>query len=336
MNFLLMEMTHLRYWMPLVIEGNKRGIQSVFYIAPSHKYNCPHKYESVLAQLVIHHNVLFKDIADVKSAKGLLFSNEKTGVNFVAKAKDTKKVVCTYQTDFIESYKHYIDVADHVLMPSRSIADYYNLHTDKNLYLGIPKYDIEIDKSSVLNKYSLPKDGKFATLISPKGRDQAHVDFPNLMACLDMMGYTVLFKSRGKDPVSSTWKQALKSNGHYCFLDDSWYPHTTQELLSISDIAINFGSTTVEECVMHNVPLINFDIKPEFRNGSKRPYRVTHDYLYRYGYCVDMNKKFTHAEFAAAITYLNLTDLDPEFRKARKDYLFDSKDTCKNLLDVLV
>ena len=290
LNFLLMEMTHLRYWMPLVLEGNKRGIKSEFYIHPSHKYNCPLKYKNVLSEIEKDHNVAMKPIKDIFTANGILFSNEKTGIDIVSKTDNLKKVVCTYQTDFIESYKAYVDKVDHVLMPSRNIAEYYDRHTEKNLYLGIPKYDISFDKQDVINKYSLEGE-KFVTIVSPKARDQGKVKMPNLMSYLEFLGYTILLKSRGKDPIDKSYKDVLTSQGHYYFHDNSWYPHTTQELLSISDLVVNFGSTTVEECVMQDVPLINFDVKPKFRNGSERPYRITHEYLYKYNYCVQMNNE---------------------------------------------
>ena len=344
MNFLLMEMTHLRYWIPLVIEGNRRGIQSTFHIGPSYKYNCPHKYKDLLKKIGKEYNIKLEGLDNIDLCSGLLFSSEKTGINIVEKATRAKKVVSTYQTDFIESYSLYIDSADHVLMPSRFIADYYNLHTDKNLYLGIPKYDVALNKEQILKKYSLPTGRKYLTYISPKARDQERISGNWLMECFDQMGYTVLYKTRGKDPLTRAWTDALSQRGHYCFTDDSWYPHTTQELLEISEIACNFGSTTIEECVMQRVPLINFDIKPEIRNGSKRPHRVTHEYLYKYDYCVQVNPDTVrpghYKEVLAAASHLN-NQLDSpemalEFDKSTKNHLFDRKDICKKILDVLL
>ncbi len=131
-------------------------------------------------------------------------------------------------------------------------------------------------------------------------------------------------------------KRLLQDNGDHYFEDTSWYPHTTQELLQISDIVINFGSTTIEECIMQNVPLINFDVKPAVRNGSKRPYRVTHEYLYGYNYCIQMKKDFSEAELSAAVNYLTSTDLTEEFKKARQKHLFDHKGSCKRILDKLL
>ena len=336
MNFLLMEMTHLRYWMPLVIEGNKRGIQSTFYVGPSNKYNCPSRHHSLLNKLSEEHSINILPVNAIPNAEGLLFSSEKTGIKLVEQAKNTKKIVCTYQTDFIESHKNYIDVVDHVLMPSKFCAENYRLTSKKNLFLGIPKYDSKLNKEDILHKYSISKDGRKALIIWPKGRDEGKVNMNTLLTSLKKMGFTLLAKTRGKDPLSSLAQEALKKSKDFYFEDNSWYPHTTQELLEISDVAINFGSTTIEECVMQNVPLINFDIKPEVRNGSKRPYRVTHDYLYNYDYCLQMNQNFVEKEMFAAVHYLiNSTHLDREFKKARQNHLFDHKDSCKKILDTL-
>ena len=336
MNFLLMEMTHLRYWMPMVIEGNKRKIQSTFYIGPSHKYNCPMRHESVLKKLAQKHNINILPLSAVKSSNGLLFSSEKTGINIVKEAKNAKKVAVTYQTDFIESYHLYVDQVDHVLMPSKFCAEYYGLTTEKNLFLGIPKYDVFLDKGEILEKYSIPADKKKALIVWPKRRDEGQVDIKSIFNALKKQGFTLLVKTRGKDPLTQEAIQTLREKGDFYFEDDSWHPHTTQELLEISDIVVNFGSTTIEECVMQDVPLINFDVKPEFRNGNKKEFRVTHDYLYGYDYCVELPKDFKESQATAAITYLTGTDLSAEFKKARQNHLFDHKDSCKRILDVLL
>ena len=277
-----------------------------------------------------------KHVFEISSAKGLMFSSEKTGINYLDSLSNCKKVISTYQTDFIECYKEYAEKADHILMPSEFCAEFYDRKSNKNLYLGIPKYDTELKKEEILNKYNLSPDKKYVTYIAPKARDQAKVDSRDVISYLHNSGYTVLFKSRGKDPIDPEWHSALKKLGHHSFEDTSWYPHTTQELLEISDFAVNFGSTTIEECIMHDVPLINFDVKPAVRNGSKRPYRVTHEYLYNYKYCIQLEKDFSQAQFSAAVSYLTSTDLTEEFKKARQNHLFDHKDSCKRILDVLI
>jgi len=106
--------------------------------------------------------------------------------------------------------------------------------------------------------------------------------------------------------------------------------------LTISDFAVNFGSTTIEECVMHDVPVINFDVKPEFRHGRRMPYRVTHSYLYEYDYCIQMEKDFSNNDMESAIERLTTENLQKEFQEARINHLYDHKNSCKNILDMLL
>ena len=47
MNFVLSEMSFLKYFMPLIIEGNKRNIKSHFYIFEHNKYTSPFKQKNI-------------------------------------------------------------------------------------------------------------------------------------------------------------------------------------------------------------------------------------------------------------------------------------------------
>ena len=336
LNFVLMEMTHLRYWMPLVAEGSKRGLKCSFYIGLSGKYNCPSMHQKSLYEAVNEYDVDIKPVESLENSKGILFSSEKTGINHVKKAENAKKIISTYQTDFTGCYGDYIDIADHVLMPSQFCAQYYRKNNrEKNLYLGITKYDVDIDKQNVLNKYNLPESKK-CLLIWPKIRDEGHVDMDHVLNSLKSLGYTILVKTRGKDPLVEKAKDTLIKNGDFYFEDDSWYPHTTQELLEVSDFAVNFGSTTIEECVMHNTPLVNFDVKPEFRHGKLMEHRVTHSYLYDYDYCVQLNKDFKVKEMEIAANYLTKNDHSNQFEECRINHLYTHKNSCKKILDMLI
>jgi len=336
-GFILREMTHLRYWMPLVLEGNNRGLKSVFYIASSQKYNCPLLYMDKIKDLAKKHNIEIRPFGEAKKCTGVLFSSEnRWGIEILKKTPSTKKVVCTYQTDFVESYNNfYKEVADYILMPSEFCAKYYRCTEGNNLYLGIPKYDASFTEEEALKNNKL-QDTNNVLLVWPKNRDLGRINMEKLLKFLLKSGFRVLAKTRGKDPIPRKHKEMLKKNGGRHLEDRSWFPHTTQELLETSKLVINFGSTTIEECVMHNVPLINFDIKPSVRNGNKKKFRVTHDYLYNYNYCIQLKTDFTEGQLQAAIKYLTSADLKEEFRKARQNHLFDHKDSCKRILDVLL
>ena len=83
----MQEMTHLRYFMPLVLEGNKMGLKSTFFVGPSGKYNCPFRYRELLADLSIRHKIDISNLQNAKNCKGILFSSEKTGIDIVKSNK---------------------------------------------------------------------------------------------------------------------------------------------------------------------------------------------------------------------------------------------------------
>ncbi len=337
LNFILREMTHLRYWMPLVIEGEKRGLKSSFFVAPSNKYNCPFVHKKVIQQISKDHGVGIKDWQEAKKVETILFASEnRWGIDILKTAKKATKVVCTYQTDFVESYnKFYKNIADYILMPSKFCAEFYECTEGKNLYLGIPKYDVEFSKEEVFERNML-EDENNILLIWPKLRDMSKVDMDKLLNLLLKTGYRILAKTRGKDPIPRSYKKLLKENGGRFFEDRSWHPHTTQELLSVSKLAVNFGSTTIEECVMQNVPVINFDVKPKTRNGNEKRWRVTHDYLYDYDYCIQLENDFKEKQLIASVQYLVNTNLDSEFKKSRQNHLFDHSNSSKKILDFIL
>ena len=339
-NFLLREMTHLRYYIPIVEEGNRRGIKSCFYLLSSGKYNCPTKHKDICKQVAEEYNIeLFVD-GTANDVEGFWFVNESSGLEVtqeVAEAGNAKIVVTTYQTDFTQCYPKYKDIADYIVMPSENIAKYYGFESEKNLYVGIPKYDTVLNKEEILKKYNLDSNKKKVLMIWPKTRDLAK--FPiDIVKNFNELGWQVMVKARAKDPLSSSTIDYMQKNGNEVFYD-GWFPHTSQELLEVSDLVVNCGSTTIEECVMHEVPLINFDIKPEIRHGVKQQHRVTHDYLYKYDYCINLtglDSNFSTAMLNDMIQTLFQRDLKSEFKKCKQEWLYDHKNTCKNLLDVIL
>ena len=85
LNFLLREMTHLRYFIPIVKEGNKRGLQSLFYVIPSYKYNCPEKHVLVLNSVGQKHNIIFKKGQEITNAPGIIFTSEESGIDLITR-----------------------------------------------------------------------------------------------------------------------------------------------------------------------------------------------------------------------------------------------------------
>jgi hypothetical protein len=311
-------MTFARYFIPLIIEGNKRGIKSKLFFERKQKYNCPVLHMDALRSLSSEHDFEIHDTLELKKhPKSLVFSVEGIGLNYIDEDNDC--IVLTYMVDYRDHYKNYINRSKNVIFPSKYMADLYNCESDKNLYLGSPKYDFDFDLDSIIKKYNLNKDKKNAFVILPKTRDAPIFanNFLKLYDCLHNLGYSIITKTRGKDAYSSFL-------GDFHFMDYSWHPHDTMELMHVSDIVINFSSTSIKECILLNKPLVNFNIKPfdRFLND-----------LYKHDYCIDLPINFEPLELKESILKLTKTDLSEDYQKAKDLYLFEPGEVSESILE---
>ena len=320
MNFILSEMTFLRYYAPLVAEGNSRGIKSKFFILGNHKYNNPLAFQDQLKEFCKENQVEMYELEDIKDHFGVTFTIEGMWAG-MTKLEDPRNtmVSLTYMTDFYPLYDNYIDVVDHVIMPSRYFADYLGYHGPKNLYLGSPKYDVTLDKNEIISKYGLSNNKK-ALFIAPRLRDTDRVDILRLYEILREQGFDVVVKTRGKDPI-----RREPYRGDYYFADDCWFPHTSMELLAVSDLVINFSSSAIKEAVLLKKPVINFHIKP---------FKMPLEYLYDYEYCEVFGNEINEKDIKNAINRLTTSDFNDIFDKVIKDFLFTGNSS-KRILDHL-
>tara|TARA_Y100001973_G_C5195130_1_gene333693 strand:- start:449 stop:1414 length:966 start_codon:yes stop_codon:yes gene_type:complete len=318
MNFVATETTFLRYFLPLIIEGNKRKISSKLFISPNNKYNNPYSYISNIKEYANNYGFELFDLDQIANHPDITFFVEGCGADRVP--YDREKISFTYMTDFSLSYKNYIDKVDYVVHPSEFFAKYYKIEGNKNLYLGSPKYDIELKDKDILSKYNLTNDKK-ALIMFPRNRDLHLIDIRKIYRSLSDLGYKIMVKTRGKDPVTDK-----NNKGDYYFEDCSWFPHTGMELIRVSDLIINFSSTTIKECVLLSKPVINFHIKP-----FKKPL----DFLYNYGYCDMYEKHVDEDKLRESIQRLTTVSLEDEFELSIQKHLFPVKGTCKRILDYL-
>ena len=288
MNFLIKEMTYLRYFMPLVSEGNKNGVISKFFVGKSGKYNCPNlpKHKSQLKTLTEEFNIQSYQINEVTDHPGLTFLIEGVGVNYTNDSH--KKASMTYMTDFRGLYDNYIDHVDNVIFPSKSIATHYGKINPKNLYLGSTKYDTNLSVEECLELTGLSKDEKYALIIYPRYRDLSKFPIRKIIESIKSLGMIPIIKSRGKEPCTDLM-------GCLYYEDTSWFPHTTMLLLECVDIVVNTGSTAIKECIMQRKPVINFNLKPHFHLP----------FLYQYDFCEQANfKNFNKETFQKSIERL--------------------------------
>ena len=304
-------MTFLRYFIPLTIEANKKNIKSRYFIHHSHKYNCPflkNNY-SILKRYSQLYDFQILDASLACQHDGIFFMIEGGGIEYLNEKH--KKISLTYMVDFVPSYNKYIDKADHVVFPSKFIAEYYGILSDKNLYLGSPKYDIQHNKQEILKKYNIQQDKKLALVVFPRKRDLNKANLDKIYSYLKDAGYTILVKTRGKDPVEK------KYHGDYYFVDYSWFPHDTLELLYISDVLINFGSTAIKEAALMNTPVIDFNIKPaDVLRGF--------DFLYKHNFCSVLQPDVSCEKFCLELNNLLSLNLENEYDIIREKYFFEA------------
>ena len=334
-NFVLNQLTALRYFAPIIIEAHKRGIKSHIFVQRSGKYNCPSRKENwnQIIELAKKYNMTTYEISHVNQHEGIFFFVENQGMSSVKKDENKKFITLTFAINFSTGHKReeYRKKADYVLMPSRFFADYYGTNYENNLFLGSPKFDVCFETDKIIDKYGLKRGTKKALIIFPKNRDLHKVNIKQIYMCLKQYGYDILVKTRGKDPVvNSTMNIGIAGKeasmkfslrGDHYFEDMSWYPHTTMELIHASDLIINFGSCAIEEIVMSNRPVIDFEVKK-----PSTPLGNTNDSkgfapLYEYKYAVNLEKNYSKKELESAIRYLSSNNFAEEFTKAQNTCL---------------
>ena len=260
------ECTFLRYFVPLAVEAKKRGHEVVFRFSSSGKYNCPR----------LSHN--YKQCKEIIEKYGFVEDDNAIGdICFVIEGIG-RNLACvryslTYMTDFMFLMDDYELDVDHIVMPSEYFAKKFNKVSPKNLYLGSPKYDVELNSKDIFEKYSLDKDKRYALIIYPRSRDLGKFDIEKICKELQEDNFVPIIKTRGKDPI-----RAIPDVGG--FSDESWFPHTTMELIHISDRIINTGSTMIKEAVMLDKgdAVVNYNVKPFtlleelYEKGAKKKY----------------------------------------------------------------
>ena len=299
MNFILDQMTCLKYFIPLITEGNSRGIDSKVFWRPSRKYNCPSIHIQALNNLSKQFKFqVFQAQEFPRDSEDLCFLVEGRGAELAPKCK---KIVLTSMVDFRGEgglYDQCIDKVDHYIFPNKSwvtlmpenignkatsppgVANKPKLFDkDKNLFLGSPKYDLQLDKKEIIKRYNL-SDKKKCFIFYPRKRDLEKIDINKVLEVLKKLNYEILIKYRAKENCPLQSNDTIR-----IFKDESWHPHTSLELIYVSDLVINTDSTGIKESVLFRKPVLNFKIKP-FENWL--------NFLY--------NEKF-HSELTLPINY---------------------------------
>ena len=212
----------------------------------------------------------------IDDINGNVFCMEGLSLDRINNKKNKRIISLVEQDEPTFLYKKYIDDVDNVIFPNKFLAEWFDTTTNKNLYLGSPKYDVDYDSTEICKKYNL-NDTKKCLIILPKLKDLS-VDsnlLNKIYSTLKSCNYFVIGKQRKKDSHPS-----FKNNCDL-YIEEStsyFFPWITMELISISDFIINFDSSSIEECLMLNKPLIYFSVKekkwPLIKNLGKEEFCI--------------------------------------------------------------
>ena len=291
------------------------------------KYSSPRikrNFDQIL-QLAAFFNFELFEIQELANHSGLTFMIEGVGRENLQDFHTGASL--TYQTDFTDLFSKYREEVDNIIFPSKKFAERYNCISEKNLYLGSPKYDNcmafmndgRTKRELICKKYNIPEQEKYALIAFPRLRDLSKINMINIYQCLEDMGYKIIVKTRGKDPVQ---KDSLR--GDFYFEDFTWFPHTAMELIEASDLVINFDSTLIKESTLLRKKIVNFHIKP---------FNPKLDFLYDHDFCKNLHPDTKKENIKNEINDLLTKDLTSNFDKAISDHLFEPVGVCKNILN---
>jgi hypothetical protein len=321
MNFVLSGMSFLRYFLPLIIEGNKSSLKSRVFWAKTVKYDSPDKAMLYLDNMSKQYDFELYPVDRIDDYPDITFFVEGSGWWFVHRAK--KMVSLVSMRDFTAHYDGYINSVNHVVFCSKFFSEYYGKKSPKNLYFGSPKYDVKFDKNEVLEKYGIPHDKKISLVVFPLQEHLQKINLTKIYGHLRDLGYVVIVKTRGKNKTPNNLR------GDKYFEDFSWFPHTTMELIYASDLVINFTSGTIKECLMLDRPVINFNIyKPESEQIS---------FLYNNSCCLGVDLNINTKDFKVKSEFFLSKDLKMDFYNVREKYLFQpNQNSSKKILDFVL
>lgn len=363
--FLLGEMTHLRYFIPLVKELNRRKIKSHFLIYFSHKYNCPSLHKSKLNDACAEYDIEKTPADKFREKNKIIFCVEKT-CQIAIKQKgvpvNNNFYVLTYQFDYVNSYDVYEKYAKKIIFPSKWFLEHCEsfigdkrieptkwsaekIKSTKNVFLGSPKYDVILNKEKILRKYKLTNKKKVLFLFpavaqaltsvcsargmwttnEPRGLTSEQIN--EIYDVIRKNGFEVLVKSRIKHPIIAGCE------GDRYFYDDSWFPYTSMELMQVSDLVISVDSTAAKECAIQKIPFINISLKNEEACTSTENLFSP---LFKFNFFKNYKGFPAALELDKSVKYLTNNDFSKDFEQAINSYLFQARGSSKNIIDFLI
>lgn len=335
-NFIFSSVTFLQTYIPLVIEAKNRNLKCNFFIRKNSKtYADPITHKKFYEKIIKQYDINVYSIEKIVKFKGIVFlvdgdiygPSEKYYLESCIKYLKPyhKKISFIENLNYFWSYKRYIPYMDHVIFPNKIYATFYDCVSSKNIYMGVPKYDIKFDKNDILKKFELKEDNKYVLIFYPrfdrgiKMYKNFITLYNNLILWLRNMGYKIIIKNREKlKIVNKTWD--------YQFNDIYFYPNISMELLEICDLAVYFGSSVIEEIVMAKTPFIEILMD----NVDRFPFLRDESYTYTIGKDNVPNETIFKDNIERIISNNN----NYKFDEVTNQYLFNRDKICKKIYDI--
>ena len=328
--FVLKEITYLKAYMPLIELWEKRHDIVVLINRGSVKPTNPLKHKDALRAVEPYTCRYYKTPEDIVQAcaqegtrnlitlEGAPFSREKGDVG------DLNMISITHMTDFFRLLPWYYDQTRWVLFHSEAMSKRTDFEDrdGKFLFPGLPQYIplTRLSREAVLKKYQIPRDPKRICVLGPKKKfyGQATRIIRILCRYAADRGYHLIYKTRKKDRVSPLLWWYLRKFG--TFYDTSYHPHTTLELLFVSDLAVNFDSSGIQDILMAEKPVVNFYTKP---------YRKEKD-IYAEPVIPDLPLDSSKEDIYRVFDEMMTADLRKQCRDLKLKHYIDEKDIARN------
>lgn len=274
-GFLLNSMSHLKYYIPIIIEANNKKIYSTVFIIRNNRNKsnfdnrCPYKSIDILKKYSKKYKF---NIENIEKSKNINIIFDIDGENKFFYHNTNKIISITWICDYIKNYSNYIDNIDYCIFNGKKFT--YNLfdyidkknlflkNINKNLFLGSPKFDIKMDKKNLINKYNLSDKKKYLFIFLPKINTFDEKILIYILNFFNKKNYFLLLKNRKKDDYRKELIDRFPKNHLYLSVE-CWFPHTSLELIYISEFVFNFDSSGSIESIMLDKFIIHYQCKSE-------------------------------------------------------------------------
>ena len=201
LDFIIYEMTALRYFIPIIIEANRVNIKCNFFCnwSAKKKYSNLRRNKKELEKISKKYKISLFIFNEILKRNNPILTIEDVGLDDLNRFNDNQKIFSIYYSgDFIRLYSTYIDKIEHSLLISKFFANYYDCQSSKNLYFGSPKFDINLEKKEILEKYKLNEDDRYALVFYPKIRDRNKINIKDIYSVLRELNFKIIVKLSSK------------------------------------------------------------------------------------------------------------------------------------------